>query len=103
MSFFLPPGCSFCLSGVLGAEVDGVRDDSWRGHFAVLLYLVAKPYHVGVDVDGLAYPLHRATVRSCQMRRQDLLAGVVLSCRCSGRWRLSGGVKLPRRRYLMES
>jgi hypothetical protein len=24
--------------------------------------------HVGVDVDGLAYPLHRPTARSYQMR-----------------------------------
>jgi hypothetical protein len=30
------------------------------------LYLAAKPSHVGVDVDRLAYPLHRPTVRICQ-------------------------------------
>jgi hypothetical protein len=28
------------------------------------LYLAAKPSHVGVDVDGLAYPLH---CPSCQV------------------------------------
>jgi hypothetical protein len=46
------------------------------------LYLVAKPSHIGggVDVDGLAYPLHRPMVCSCQVRGQDLLLGVVLSC-----------------------
>jgi hypothetical protein len=26
-----------------------------------LLYLAAKPSQVGVDVDGLSYPLHRPT------------------------------------------
>jgi hypothetical protein len=29
------------------------------------LYLVAKPSHVEVDVDGLAYPLHRPMACSC--------------------------------------
>jgi hypothetical protein len=29
-----------------------------------MLYLVAKPSHVGVDVDGLAYSLHCPTVFS---------------------------------------
>jgi hypothetical protein len=38
----------------MDAEVDDVRDISWRGNFMVSLYLVAKPFHVGVDVDGLA-------------------------------------------------
>jgi hypothetical protein len=28
------------------------------------LYLVAKPSHMGVNVYGLAYPLHRPTVCS---------------------------------------
>jgi hypothetical protein len=37
--------------------VDDAQDDSWKGCFTMLLYLVAKPSHVGVDVDGLAYPL----------------------------------------------
>jgi hypothetical protein len=44
---FLPPECSFRLSGILGAEVDGARDDSWRGSFTKCLYLVARPCHVG--------------------------------------------------------
>jgi hypothetical protein len=42
MPFFLPPGCSFWLLGILGAEVDGARDKSWRGCFTVCLYLVAS-------------------------------------------------------------
>jgi hypothetical protein len=36
-------------------------------------YLVAMSSHTGVDVDGLAYPLHRPMVHSCQMREQGLL------------------------------
>jgi hypothetical protein len=32
-----PPGCSFQLSDVLGDEVNGGRDDSWRGCFVVSL------------------------------------------------------------------
>jgi hypothetical protein len=32
------------------------------------LYLAAKPSHMGVDVDGLAYPLHRPTIYNCQTR-----------------------------------
>jgi hypothetical protein len=35
-------------------------------------YLTAKPPHVGVSVDGLAYPLHRPMTCSCQMREQGL-------------------------------
>jgi hypothetical protein len=69
----------------------------------VWLYLAAKPSHLGVDVDGLAYSLHWPTVCSFQMRGLGLLPGTVLSCRCSRRWHLSGDVKLPGRRYLMES
>jgi hypothetical protein len=32
------------------------------------LYLAAKPFHMGVDVDGLTCPLHRLTACDCQMR-----------------------------------
>jgi hypothetical protein len=42
-------------------------------------YLVAKPSHTGVDVDGLAYPLHQPTICSYQMRGHGLLLSVVLS------------------------
>jgi hypothetical protein len=71
--------CSSLLLGLLDTEVDDTQDDSWRGSFMTLLYLVAKPSHVGVDVDRLAYPLHRPTVHSCQMREQGLRLGIVLS------------------------
>jgi hypothetical protein len=57
------------------------------------LYLTAKPCHVGVDVDGIAYPMHMPTVRNCQTRGHDLLPSAILSCCCSGWWCLSGDVK----------
>jgi hypothetical protein len=44
--FFLPPGCSFRLPGILGTEVDDAWDDFWIGRFVMWLYLVAKPSHV---------------------------------------------------------
>jgi hypothetical protein len=65
-------------------------------------YLTAKPPHVGVGVDGLACLLHRPTTCSYQMREHGLLSGVILSCRCSGRWCLPGDVKPLGRGYLME-
>jgi hypothetical protein len=36
------------------------------------LYLAITSSHVGVEVDGLAYPLHRPTARSYQPRGQGL-------------------------------
>jgi hypothetical protein len=39
-----------------------------------MVYLTTKPPHVGVDVDGLACPLHRPTTCSCQTRRYGLSA-----------------------------
>jgi hypothetical protein len=69
----------------------------------VWLYLAVKTSHVGVELDGLPYHLHRPTVHSCQMRGQGLLPSVVLSCRCIGRWCLLGDVELPGHRYLAES
>jgi hypothetical protein len=50
----------------------------------LLLYLAAKPAHVGVDVDGLAYPLHRPMACDCHTRGHGVLPGAVLSCCCSG-------------------
>jgi hypothetical protein len=58
MTFFWDPECSLQLPGVPGAEVNDARDDSWTGSFTKRLYMAAKPSHVGVDVDGLACPLH---------------------------------------------
>jgi hypothetical protein len=57
MTFFLIPGCSFRLPGVLGAKVDGALGGSWRGHFAVWLYLVAKPSHVGGKCGWASLPM----------------------------------------------
>jgi hypothetical protein len=75
------------LPGVLRAEVNNVWDDSWRGSFAMWLYLTVKPSHVEVNVDRLAYLLHGSMVRSCQTRGPGLLPGAVLSCRYSGHMR----------------
>jgi hypothetical protein len=46
--------------------------------------LAAKPAHVGIDMDGLAYPLHCPIACGRQTRGQGLLPGVVLSRCCSG-------------------
>jgi hypothetical protein len=57
--------------------------------------MVAKPSHVGVNVDGLACPLHRPMTCNRQMRGQGHLPAIFLSRCCSGRWRRSGDVKPP--------
>jgi hypothetical protein len=57
----------------------------------------------GVDVDGLAYPLHRPTVHSRELRGRAYLPDAVLCCHCGRRWRSSGEGRLPGLRYLMES
>jgi hypothetical protein len=44
-----------------GVNVAGALDGFWGCHRLALLCLVAKPSHVGVDVDGLAYRLYRLT------------------------------------------
>jgi hypothetical protein len=49
---------------------------SWRQ-----FYLAAKPSHMSVNVDGLAYPLHHPTVCICQTRGQGFLSGAALSHR----------------------
>jgi hypothetical protein len=43
------------------------------------LYLASKPSHVGVNVDGLACPLHYLMACDRQMRGQGFLSGAVLS------------------------
>jgi hypothetical protein len=58
--------------------VDGALDGSWRHHCFARLYLAAKPSHVGVDVNDLAYYMHRPTVCRRQTRRQSLLFGAAL-------------------------
>jgi hypothetical protein len=42
------------------------------------LYLAAKPFHVGVDVDRLSYPLHHPTACGCHTRAQRSQTGTVL-------------------------
>jgi hypothetical protein len=66
------------------------------------LYLAAKPYHVGVNVDGLACPLHHPTACNCQTRRQGFLYGVVLSHHHSGWWCLFGGCEAPELGYSVQ-
>jgi hypothetical protein len=44
-----------------------------------LLYLAAKPSHMGVNVDGLVCPLHRPTAYNCQLRGQSFLSCAALS------------------------
>jgi hypothetical protein len=67
------------------------------------LYLMGTPSHMGVNVDGLIYPLQHPTACSYQMRGHGLLPGDVWSCRCTGQWHFSGDVKPPGRRYLIEN
>jgi hypothetical protein len=55
MAFFWAPGSSTWFPSVLCAEVDDAQDGSWRRCFVVLLYMAAKPTHVGVDADGLTW------------------------------------------------
>jgi hypothetical protein len=79
-----------------GAEVDGAHDGSWRHHCFARLYLAAKPSHMGVDVDGLAYPLHCPTVYGRQTRGQGFLSGAALSHHATvGDGAILGGVKAP--------
>jgi hypothetical protein len=48
-------------SWLLGVDVAGAQDGFWSCHHLALLRLVAKPSHMGADVDGLAYHLHSPT------------------------------------------
>jgi hypothetical protein len=68
MAFFWAPECSSWFPHVVGTEVDDAQDGSWRRCFVTLLYLAAKPAHMGVDVDGLACPLHRL-MASCRQTK----------------------------------
>jgi hypothetical protein len=101
MAFFLAPGCSYQFPGILGAEEEDVQDGSWRRCFVAWVYLAAKPSHVGVDLDGLAYLLHHPMVYSHQTRGHSLLSSVVLSHHSCGRWRFFGDLKPPELGYLV--
>jgi hypothetical protein len=52
------PSYSSRLSDV---DVADAQDGSWGCLCFALVYLDAKPSHVGLDMDGLACPLHRPT------------------------------------------
>jgi hypothetical protein len=83
-------------SRLLGTEVDDVWDGSWRHCFTTLLYLAAKPAHMGVDVEGLAYLLHHPIACDCQTRGQGLLPGIVFVPSLQwGGGAFSGDVKPP--------
>jgi hypothetical protein len=59
-------------------------------------YLTAKSSHVGVDVDGLACPLHHTMICNHQTRGQSFLSGAALSHRAAvGNGAFSGGAKPP--------
>jgi hypothetical protein len=66
-----------------------------------LLYFAAKPFHVGVDADGVGCLLQCPTTYSYQMRGQDFLPGDVLSHHYSGQWCRFGDVKIEHG-YLVE-
>jgi hypothetical protein len=101
-SLLLTSQVFFQLPGTLGVEVDVAQDDSGRGCFAKRLYMVAKPSHVGVDVDGLACLCFGLRLIAARLGDKAYLPGAALSCRCSRRWCLLEDVKLLRHRYLME-
>jgi hypothetical protein len=53
-----------------------------------MLYLVAMTFHVGCDLDELAYSLHRPMVYSSQRGGQIFLSGATPSCNVA----VGGGV-----------
>jgi hypothetical protein len=66
-------------------------------------YLAAKPSHVGVDVDGLACPLHCPMACSRQTMGQSFLSGAALSHRAAvGNYAFQGGCEAPGLGYSME-
>jgi hypothetical protein len=58
--------------------VDDARVGPWRHHHDGL-DLTTKPSHMGVDVDGLAYPRHHPIVRNHQTTEQSFLSDAALS------------------------
>jgi hypothetical protein len=52
---------------------------SWR-HHRTGIYLVAKPSHMRLDVEGLSCPLHRPTVCSHRRGGQSFLTGAIPFC-----------------------
>jgi hypothetical protein len=61
-----------------------------------MLYLAAKPSHVGGDVDGIAYSMHRPMAYICQRCGQSFLTGTAPSCHARvGGGAFLGDLKLP--------
>jgi hypothetical protein len=60
-----------------------------------MLYLAAKPSHVGTDVDELACSLHCHTAYNSQRGRLCFLTGIVLICRFAVGGGLFPGVRRP--------
>jgi hypothetical protein len=46
-------------SGLPGIDVVGARDGTWSRLCFAWFYLAVKSSHMGADVDGLAFLLHR--------------------------------------------
>jgi hypothetical protein len=59
------------------------------------LYLAAKPFHVGVDVDGLVCPLHHPTVCSRQTRGSFLFGAAISHHAVVGGSAFLGGARPP--------
>jgi hypothetical protein len=53
---------AWLLAGLPDTKVAGARDSSWSLLCIIWLCLAAKPFDMGVDVDGLACFLHHPTV-----------------------------------------
>jgi hypothetical protein len=70
--------------------VGDAREGSRRHCFVMCPCLAAKSSHVGVDVDGLACPLHHPMTCNNQMRRWVFLSGAALSRRAAA----GGGIFL---------
>jgi hypothetical protein len=82
--------------------VAGTQDGSWSHHCFAWLYMVVNPSHMGADVDGVAYFLHRPMVYNCQMRGQRFLTGATPSRHTVvGGGIFPEGCEAPGDRYLM--
>jgi hypothetical protein len=64
-------GCSLRPAGLLGIKVDDAQVGACRDCF-VGSFLGGEVFHVGGEVDGLAYPQHWPIDHSCQSRGQVL-------------------------------
>jgi hypothetical protein len=74
------PGVLLGSQGLMWMMSDTVLGDVIVLHW---LYLAAKPFHVGVNVDKLAYPLHCPMTCGRQTRGHNSLSSVVFSHRAT--------------------